>query len=222
MNRKTVVAAVAALAVVMGGAVVYFQHQKNVQMATAQADGTPALEETPLDFLIARAQAEALPRNRGAVDFSGALRCFTELNGPCDANTLNTAPYKAAVLRTNKTTNGTPADGESYSIQTAYILRNAKFLGYPLTRVSFVRGYEGGAVVLTFADNRFLQLSRRLPVPSRGMPGGLLVSDNTRTVLYDKNGKRLPKASQANYDGCGGGIIEFDETKHTLTASGGC
>ena len=156
----------------------------------------------------------------GMVDFTSYLACFLKKNcSDAEADRPMNQMQKAAVVSKNKKHNRSPYGEDADEIRTVYKLKNAEFMGFPLVQIEETEEYEKYEWKLTFADTRFLNLSKRL-VAAKDVEGAV-VSDTTKAVLFDRNGKRLPKISQVHI-GCMDSFLIFDAEKRTMTKASGC
>jgi hypothetical protein len=155
------------------------------------------------------------------VDFTSYLqsRQFLDDKYPYPPRAM-TAAQRSAVVSQNKQRFPQEAIDGMVPTRTVYRLRNAAFMGLPITQIEEESAHESYGLTVTFADTRFLSLSRRVSAATAEEGQGAVVGGLTKTALFDRNGKRLLRQSQIE-SGCVGLLI-FNEPKRTLSRAGGC
>ena len=157
----------------------------------------------------------------GMVDFTSYLQSRCLVVDECSSSPrAMTAAQRSAVVSQNKQRFPQEAIDGMVPTKTVYRLRNAGFMGLPITKIEENGGYEGSGLTVTFADTRFLSLSRRVSAATAEDGQGAVVGGLTKTALFDRNGKRLLRQSQIE-SGCVDLLI-FDAEKRTISRAGGC
>lgn len=164
-----------------------------------------------LPFLIAPSVAQAKP-----IDWTPYLQSV-QVN--CDTSALNTPIPTALKSSVVKLDNHRKLDDGTYVGKKLITLKNATFLGQPLTKISLDSNGYTGKTVFYFANSKFMQLRPKFYMETDTANGKVRLYASDKKVVKDPDSF----AGQYTADGNGydDGItnLEFNAKAKTITCS---